>query len=288
MPPPPTLPHARAGSGYKSHSTSVRRASATGAASTATKKAVRYHSLGASPSRQALTLMRLAVARAWISRVGPRVQRRTTFFFRLSRPTLVEFVLVRVAPDCRVVGRFRVNGRAGLNRVQFRGRIGRHVLRPGTYRVTARTLPSHGATPVSVRLVIVERPSALPSEIAAARASNACATAGEASEYSAAGYGAASSRTPQEPRASGRESSFARIGGVLAEQFKKPIDAVKAVPPFLFAVLAFAIALLALAATPRKTSPSARLEVLLAYRRGLITLAGTTIFLGVAITYAVS
>jgi hypothetical protein len=81
--------------------------------------------------------------------------------------------------------------------------------------------------------------------------------------------------------------SSARIGGVLAAQFKRSIDAVKAVPPFLFAVLALAIALLALAATPRQTSPSARLEVLLAYRRGLIAIAGTTIFLGVAITYAV-
>jgi hypothetical protein len=266
----------------------VRKASAIGATSTAAKNAVRYHSLGAGPSRRALTLVRLAVSRAWISRLGPRVQRRTTFFFRLSHPTLVEFVLVRVAPDCRVVGRFRVNGRAGLNRVQFRGRIDRHVLRPGTYRVTARTLPPHGVKPLGVRLlVIVGRPNPLPSEIAAARASNVCATAGEATEYSAAAYGAASSKPPQGPRASGREPSFARIGGVLAEQFKKSIDAVKAVPPFLFAVLAFAIALLALAATPRRTSPSARLEVLLAYRRGLIALAGTTIFLGVAITYAV-
>jgi hypothetical protein len=141
--------------------------------------------------------------------------------------------------------------------------------------------------PLGVRLVIVGRPNPLHSEIAAARASNACATAAEATGSSAAAYRAASSKTSQGPRASGMVPSSARIGGVLAAQFKRSIDAVKAVPPFLFAVLALAIALLALAATPRQTSPSARLEVLLAYRRGLIAIAGTTIFLGVAITYAV-
>ncbi len=287
LPPPPAVPHAGAVSGYQFHSTSVARASAIAGASPAAKDAAPYHSLGASPSRP-LALMRLAVSRAWISRSGPRAQRRTTLFFRLSRPTLVEFVLVRVAPDCRVVGRFRVNGRAGLNRVQFRGRIGRRVLRPGTYRVIARMLPPHGAKPLGVRLVIAGRPNPLPSEIAAARASNACATVGEASGYSAAAYGAASSRTPPGPRASGRESPFARIGGVLAEQFKRPIDVIKAVPPFLLVLLAFAIALLALAATPRQASPSARLQALLAYRRGLIALAGATILIGVAITYAVS
>ena len=288
MPPPPTVPHAGAVSGYQFHSTSVARASAIAGASPAAKDAAPYHSLGAGPSRRPLALMHLAVSRAWISRSGPRAQRRTTLFFRLSRPTLVEFVLVRVAPDCRVVGRFRVNGRAGLNRVQFSGRIGHRVLRPGTYRVIARTLPPHGAKPLGVRLVIAGRPNPLPSEIAAARASNACATVGEASGYSAAAYGAASSRTPPGPRASGRESPFARIGGVLAEQFKRPIDVIKAVPPFLLVLLAFAIALLALAATPRQASPSARLQALLAYRRGLIALAGATILIGVAITYAVS
>lgn len=287
LPPAPTISHAGAGTGFKSHSTPVTRAS-IGGGSMASKYAAPYHSLGVSPSRQPFTRVRLALSRVWISRSGPRSQRRTTFSFRLSRPTLVEFVLVRVAPDCRVVGKFRVNGRAGLNRVRFRGRIGHRVLRPGTYRVTARTLPPGGAKLLGVRLVIVGQPNPLPSELAAARASNACATTGEVGEYSTTRYGTASSRTPPGPRPSARESRLSRIGGVLAEQFKGPINAVKAVPPFLLVVLAFAIALLGLAATPRQASPSARLQALLAYRRGLVALAGTTILIGVVITYAVS
>ncbi len=287
VPPASFLPHA--GSTYKSHVTGVRKASAGSTASTAARNAVRYRSLDAGTPKPALKLAHLAVSRAWISRSGPRVQRRTTFVFRLSRRTLVEFVFVRVAPDCRVVGRFRVSGRAGLNRVQFSGRIGRQVLRPGTYRVTARTLPAYRAKPLGVPLVIVARPNPLRSEIVVDRASNACTSAGEATQSLAGVHSGASAETPQKPGTSGRKLSLSlpRIGGVLAAQFHKSIDAVKAVPPFLFLVLALAIALLALAATPRKTSPSARLEVLLAYRRGLIAIAGTTMFLGVVVTYAV-
>lgn len=139
-----------------------------------------------------------------------------------------------------------------------------------------------------MRVVIVGRPNPLHSKVVADRALNACATSGEATQSSAGAYGAAIPKTPQGPRASSQKASFPRIRGVLAEQFRRSIDAVKAVPPFLFFALALAIVLLALAATPRKTSPSARLEVLLAYRRGLIAIAGTTMFIGVVITYAVS
>ena len=119
-------------------------------------------------------MLRLKVVRAWISRSGPRAKRQTTFVFSLSRPATVELVLTRLAPDCRVVGKFRVAGRAGLNRVRFRGRIGRRVLRAGTYRVTARTLRPRSATPVRVHLVIVGQPNPLPGELAAARAANEC------------------------------------------------------------------------------------------------------------------
>ena len=72
-------------------------------------------------------MLRLKVVRSWISRSGPKAQRQTTFVFSLSRAGIVELVLTRLAPDCRVVGKFRVVGRAGLNRVRFRGRIGRRL-----------------------------------------------------------------------------------------------------------------------------------------------------------------
>jgi hypothetical protein len=227
-------------------------------------------------------VLRLKVVRSWISRSGPRAQRQTTFVFRLSRAAIVELVLTRLAPDCRVVGKFRVAGRAGLNHVRFRGRIGRRVLRAGTYRVTARTLRPRSATPVRVHLVIVGRPNPLPGELAAARAANACVAVDKRESVSVAAPAA-----PAPPAGRGSESTFKRVSGVLGTQFTKAVEIVQRVPTFLFFVLGLAIALLGLAALPGRAAPSLRLHKLLAYHRDLVALAGTVTLIGAAITYVV-
>ena len=67
----------------------------------------------------------------------------------------MEFVVIEIAPDCRRVGRFRVAGHPGINRVRFRGRIGGRPLGPGTYRIKARTVP-RGRAVVDTELVVVE------------------------------------------------------------------------------------------------------------------------------------
>jgi hypothetical protein len=229
-------------------------------------------------------VLRLEVARPWISRSGPKAQRQTTLVFRLSRPGIVELVVTRIAPDCRVVGKFRVAGRAGLNRVRFRGRIGRRVLRAGTYRVTARTLRSRGA-PVRTRLVIVGQPNPQPGEIAVARASNTCAAVD--SESSSAVVAAGPGAGVEPPSSGGSESTLARVGGVLGVQFTKAVELAQAVPPFLFILLGLAIALLGLAAIPRQAAPNLRIEALLAYHRELIALGGTITLIGAALTYVV-
>lgn len=229
-------------------------------------------------------VLRLKVVRSWISRSGPRAQRQTTFVFRLSRAAIVELILTRLAPDCRVVGKFRVAGRAGLNRVRFRGRIGRRVLRAGTYRVTARTLRPRGATPLRVHLVIVGRPNPLPAELAAARAANACVAVDKRESAAEAGGNGPTANTP-----TGRdsESTFTRVSGVLGTQFTKAVEVVQGVPTFLFFVLGLAIALLGLAALPGRAAPNLRLQKLLAYHRDLVALAGTVTLIGAAITYVV-
>ena len=48
------------------------------------------------------------------------------------------FVVRGPAPSCAIVGRFTVRGRAGVNRVRFKGKIGRRTLAPGTYAITVR------------------------------------------------------------------------------------------------------------------------------------------------------
>ena len=97
------------------------------------------------PAHQATTkpgaVHRLHFSRNWISRTGPRRSRRTMLVFRLGQAAPVEFMVVQVAPDCRRIGRFRVAGHPGVNRVRFRGHIGGRALDPGTYRIKARTLP---------------------------------------------------------------------------------------------------------------------------------------------------
>ena len=226
-------------------------------------------------------MLRLKVVRAWISRSGPKAQRQTTFVFHLSRAAIVELVLTRLAPDCRVVGKFRVAGRAGLNRVRFRGRIGRRVLRAGTYRVTARTLGPRGAAPVRVHLVIVGKPNPRRGELAAARAANACVLVDKRESVSVAVV------APTPPSGRKSESTFKRVSGVLGTQFTKAVEIVQGVPTFLFFVLGLAIALLGLAALPGRAAPSLRLHKLLAYHRELVALAGTVTLIAVAITYVV-
>lgn len=58
--------------------------------------------------------------------------------FRLSRPTMLRVTVVRVYPTCERIGTFTVRGRAGVNRIRFRGRLGRRTLPAGGYRLIVR------------------------------------------------------------------------------------------------------------------------------------------------------
>ena len=58
--------------------------------------------------------------------------------FRLSRPTVLRVTVVRVYPTCKRIGTFTVRGRAGVNRIRFRGRLGRRTLPAGSYRLIVR------------------------------------------------------------------------------------------------------------------------------------------------------
>ncbi len=137
---------------------------------------------GTSGGRQAGTgtsgVSRLRLARDWISRTGPH--RRTKLVFILRRPALVEFVVLELAPDCRRVGRFRVRGHRGVNRVRIPARVGGERLAPGTYTVVARAIPS-GRTVGRARLVVVDRASR--GQIRAARNANSCGASLECGDF---------------------------------------------------------------------------------------------------------
>jgi hypothetical protein len=276
---------ARAGSGYAG-------ASASGSPS--------YTSSSSAPGRA--KIVRLSSSRQWISRSGPRVRRQTTLSFVLSRPAVVEFIILRIAPDCRTVGRFRVPGRAGLNRVRFRGRLNGRPLAPGTYRIRARAL--RGGRALAETRIVIFRSTPLPAELAAARASDTCRGAVRGGDDSAAiagparpGTSAGGGAGPDVLRVQGNEAlrtadDRARDRdfpvGVLGARFSRAADAVKQVHPILYVVLGLAIALLGLASLPVRYAPNARIAALLAYRRHAVALAGTAALITVTVFYALA
>jgi hypothetical protein len=214
--------------------------------------------------------------------------------FVLSRPALVEFIVLRVAPDCKQVGRFRVVGRAGVNRVPFTGRLRGRFLPPGTYRIRARTLP-RGRALAETRLVIFERkPHA--AELRAARAANTCRGADELFDgVTGTGAGAKLVTGPSlaernsgvaiQVQSADRERGRGLPAGVLGVQFSRAAEAVKKIHPLLYVLLGVAIALLALAAIPVRYVPSARLAALLAYRRSTVVIAGAAMLAAVSVMY---
>ena len=208
---------------------------------------------GSSPTR----VHRLHLVRDWISRSGSKKQRRTTLVFILRRPALVEFVVVQVSPDCRRIGRFRVRGHRGVNRVRLRGRVGHHSLAPGTYRIVARTLPG-GRTVADTRLVVVQHMSRR--EIRAARGANACPPGAVLASASAAGAtgGLAAPKAHRSAKAgSERSSQPRRHRGVLGARFtRRAVSAAKEVPLWLYVLVGLAVALLAAAAFLPKARPA--------------------------------
>ncbi len=272
-----TVRRPRVSGSYRSR----RAAGAVRAASTATRSTLSPRAVDRATPRGP-TVLRLKVVRSWISRSGPKAQRQTTFVFHLSRAGIVELVLTRLAPDCRVVGKFRVAGRAGLNRVRFRGRIGRRVLRPGTYRVTARTLRPRGATPVRVHLVIVGKPNPLPGELAAARAANACvASTSESRRPSAA------PSLLHLPRVGTPSRPSSASAACWARSSRKRSRSSRGCPRTCSSCSGWRSPCSRWRRFPAGAAPTLRIHKFLAYHRELVALAGTVTLIAAAISYVV-
>jgi hypothetical protein len=199
--------------------------------------------------------------------------------FTLGRSTLVEFAVSEVSPDCRRVGRFRVRGHRGLNRIPLRSRVGRYSLSPGTYRFVARTLPG-GRKVTDTRLVVVQRLNRR--EILSARTADACRPATQlvAGPAQAMTTAAGGHSLPARPE---HASGPARHRGVLGARFARgAVTAAQDSPLPLYALLAVAIALLAVAAVPRRHMPAR----VLARHREVVAFVGAALLVAVTITYA--
>jgi hypothetical protein len=196
----------------------------------------------------------------------------------------VILVVEQVSPTCRIAGRFSVQGHAGLNRVRFPGR-GKHLqLRPGTYRISART-PA-GRFLRRVTIVVVEGGTPSSSELSSARAANVCTSASSLASAGSTGESNAS-LSVGHPSASGApaQGTNTHSGGALGTTVAK---AARALQPLLVALLAFAIALLGLASLPRMAFPESRTSDLLARHRIEIAGLGAAAFAAVVIGFLLS
>ena len=214
---------------------------------------------------------RLRLARDWISR-GPHGERWTTLVFILRRPALVEFVVLEIAPDCRRIGRFRVRGHRGVNRVPVPSRVGREPLGPGTYRVVVQTLPA-GRPVGRARFVVVDRASR--GELRAARTADSCAQGSGVGASNPARPPAGVLAAPAAPKSARHE---AHHRGALGAKFRRAVlSGADAVPLWVYGLLALAVGLLAAAAALPKAQPRGLSASLLAGSVGAAILLGLTI-----------
>ena len=169
----------------------------------------------------------------------------------------------------------------------FRGRIGRRVLGPGTYRIRARTLP-RGRSVVNTKIVVVARPER--QVIASARGADVCGSkqGGQSNSSRASGLekpgagGASPARVKAE-----KPARPSRVHGVLGARFaKNALGAVKSIPPWLFALLGLALGLLGIAALPVRATPTRQAAMALAHHRGTVALAGAALLVAVTVAYA--
>ena len=175
--------------------------------------------------------------------------------FVLRAPALVEFVVVQVSPDCRRIGRFRVRGHRGLNRIPLRRKIGRDSFAPGTYRFVARMLPG-GRTVVETRLVVVQRSGRR--EIRAARRADACPRAADTGGGAIPAATESAVGRPQEAAGEEKGTQRTRDRGVLGERITRQALAfspVEGIPVWLLVLSTLAVGFLLTAALHPRPAP---------------------------------
>jgi hypothetical protein len=149
---------------------------------------------GASPA----AARRLVRASRTVVRPG-RKGGATTLVFKLSRPAVLRFTIVRVYPSCERIGSFSVRGHPGVNRVPFRGRLRGRALPDGTYHLRVRPKGARADVAV-VTVVIVNGKRMSAAEVRKARHASVCrseSAVGETIQASlASGDGGQSGESP--------------------------------------------------------------------------------------------
>jgi hypothetical protein len=226
-------------------------------------------------------------SRPWIATSGKKSRRSTILTFVVVRSGRVFFTVRQLSPVCRIVGRFSVRARAGLNHVRFAGRVGKRELAAGTYRLTARTRT--GRAVARVTIVVVERGAPSRAELATMRGLNVCAdsrgfdSAATSKGESATGNDSNANGSSPDGQASASGLLSSGSGGVLTSETVQ--RAVRTIRPALVALLAAAILLLGLASLPPLAVVDARINDALARHRAEILSVGAATFVAVVIAF---
>ena len=209
----------------------------------------------------------------------------------------------QIAPECRYAGKLLVRGHRGRNVIVFRGRVGGHPLRAGTYRLIAYPRTQRSRRLDRATVVVFRRPPSGEAEVRRASAHNECPGGFSPSERAllaeadAPGLGAAGGSGPNAAVASGDVAGVKarpRGSGLLQPlgPIRKPIsratnaigEAARSVPPVLIALAALAVLLVALGAMPPRLATS-RTGATLVHNRGSIALSGATALAVGVVTY---
>lgn len=205
--------------------------------------------------------------------------------FALPHRARILFVVEQLAPVCRVVSRFAVTGRAGVNRVRFPRPGSRLTLDAGTYRISGRA--KAGRLVERVIVVVFDRPPSAAA-LQAARSANVCANATNLGSPGSAGTPQRAGRAlppTAQPAANGPVLGPGSLpGGVLGSTAAK---AARAIRPALVALLGLSIVLLGIASLPRLAFVDRRTNDLLARHRPEIAAFGAAAFVAVVITFLV-
>jgi hypothetical protein len=249
-------------------------------------------------SSRRTTVRRVRVSRPWLAFSGPHSRRSVRLTFWLSRAATVVVRVDQLAPECRYAGKFLVRARPGRNVVRFRGRLRGRPLEPGTYRLVAHPRAARERL-VRTTLVVLDRPPGGAAEIRAARARNTCPSgrspsqiALSASPASKAGKDAGMRARPVASKGvAGAAAALPRgglldvdglIGGPLTSAADTVREAARKVPPALFAIVALAVLLLAIASMPQIGGPSRAGAMLVHKRASIATAGGAALMMAIA------
>ena len=199
--------------------------------------------------------------------------RSTVFVFHLAEPGRVRVTFREVR--CGVTASLTLRGHRGLNRVHFTGRIGRHRLASGTYRIRVR---SHGRTLLRKTLVVGDGLAS-------------CAVERQLDAVSFPGAtlftGTPSSPGADAARAAAPAALTARPhhGGVLGATAARVLPDSRAARIALLAMLTLGILLLGLGALPEQMVPHTVAAAFLARERVIFTAGGLAVMTGVGVAY---